>query len=315
MGARATAGASMALDFDALALDQPTLTASGTPLLLPIEAIDEDPAQPRLEFDAEALQQLADTIAQRGVRQPVSVRTHPGLPGRWMLNFGARRLRASHLAGKTAIPAFVDEAADSYDQVIENEQREGLKPLELALFVQRRMASGDRQAEIARSLGKSRAYITFVSALIDAPDWLIALYRSGKCRGIAELYELRKLHASQPHAVETWVDGRGSVSRADTQALKDHLAASRPNSEPITARPVAPTTAGTSAAVTTPRPTPDVNALLRPVLRAVHQGREVEIVLDAIPKLDGRVLIADRSDARQMEVDAAEVQLVGMVAR
>ena len=67
--------------------------------------------------------------------------------------------------------------------------------------------------------------------------------------------------------------------------------------------------------VTKPRPAPVVNASHRPVLRAVHQGREVEIVLDAIPKLDGRVLIADRSDARQMEVDAAEVQLVGMVAR
>ena len=49
----------MALDFDALALDQPMAAATGTPLLLPIEAIDEDPAQPRREFDPEALQQLA----------------------------------------------------------------------------------------------------------------------------------------------------------------------------------------------------------------------------------------------------------------
>lgn len=60
-----------------------------------------------------------------------------------MLNFGARRLRASTLAGKTEIPTFVDTTADSYDQMIENEQREGLRPFELALFVQRRLALGD----------------------------------------------------------------------------------------------------------------------------------------------------------------------------
>ncbi len=53
------------------------------------------------------------------------------------------------------IPAFVDEAADSYDQVIENEQREGLRPLELAMFVKRRIAAGESQTEIARRLGKS----------------------------------------------------------------------------------------------------------------------------------------------------------------
>ena len=72
-----------------------------------------------------------------------------------MLNFGTRRLRASRLAGKADIPAFVDETANSYDQVIENEQRAGLTPMALALFVQRRLAEGDSQAEIARRLSKS----------------------------------------------------------------------------------------------------------------------------------------------------------------
>ena len=51
-------------------------------------------------------------------------------------NFGARRLRASKLAGLTEIPAFIDTTAENHDQVIGNEQREGLKPLEIALFVQ-----------------------------------------------------------------------------------------------------------------------------------------------------------------------------------
>src|SRR5450432_2763441 len=135
---------------------------AGIPMMLPLDAIDEDPDQPRREFDEESLRGLAATIADKGVRQPVSVRPHPHDPGRWMLNFGARRLRASRLAGKETIPEFQDIAADSYAQVIENEQREGLRPLELAMFVKRELALGRSQSDIARLLGKSRTYITFV---------------------------------------------------------------------------------------------------------------------------------------------------------
>ena len=122
-------------------LSTPLTVPAGTPLHLPIDAIDEDPDQPRQDFDPDSLAELAETIRERGVRQPISVRRHPQQPDRWMLNFGARRLRASKLAGKEEIPAFVDDTADSYDQVIENEQRAGLTPLELALFVQRRLAA------------------------------------------------------------------------------------------------------------------------------------------------------------------------------
>ncbi len=95
------------------------------------------------------------------------------------------------MLGKPTIPAYVDAGADGYAQVIENEQREDLKPLELALFVQRRLALGETQAQIARGLGKSQPYVVYASALIDAPDWLMTLYRQGKCQGLTELYHLQ----------------------------------------------------------------------------------------------------------------------------
>lgn len=75
-----------------------------------------------------------------------------------------------------------------------------------------------------RTLGKSRGYLTFIGALIDPPAWLLDLYRSGLCRGISELYELRKLHESQPEAVAHWIEGRAHVSRADVQVFKERLA-------------------------------------------------------------------------------------------
>lgn len=192
----------------------------GAPLLLPLACIDEDPSQPRTEFDGEPLQQLADSIAQRGVLQAISVRRHPVQPDRWMLNFGARRLRASKLAGRMDIPATVNETATSYDQVIENEQREGLKPLELALFVRKRLALGETQAEIARQLGKSPTLITMVCAMIDPPDWLMSAYRSGQCRSIAELYELRRLNECQPERVAQAIAQGAPITRATVKAMK-----------------------------------------------------------------------------------------------
>ena len=96
------------------------------------------------------------------------------------------------------------------------------------MFVQKKLQSGARASEIARTLGKSRGYLTFIGALIDPPAWLLELYRSGRCRGISELYELRKLHESQPEAVAQWIEGRAHVSRADVQVFKERLAPAAP---------------------------------------------------------------------------------------
>jgi ParB family transcriptional regulator, chromosome partitioning protein len=215
----------MALSLDDLNLLPPAAAGeSGTPMRIPLDAIDEDPDQPRQEFDDGSLAELAETIRTRGVRQPVSVRPHPTQTGRWMLNFGARRLRASRLAGTADIPAFVDHTANSLDQFIENEQRKGLTPLEIALFVQRALNRGESQADIARTIGKSRQYVTLATALIDPPDWLMTAYRDGRCRGLTELYELRKLAAEHPQYVEAWAIDRGAITRELVMALRADLA-------------------------------------------------------------------------------------------
>jgi ParB family chromosome partitioning protein len=212
------------LDLDSLDL-LGTAPAAGRPIWIALASIDEDPLQPRREFDAEALRQLAATIARVGVRQPVSVRVHPTQVGRYVLNFGARRLRASKLAGKASIPAFVDDLLDTYDQVIENEQREPLTPMELAIFVQRQLQAGQSRLEIASAMGKSPQYVTYATALIDAPDWLTALYRSGRCRGMLELHELRRLHERHPASVDAWLAKGEAITRAALQRLKSGVAA------------------------------------------------------------------------------------------
>jgi ParB family chromosome partitioning protein len=307
----------------------------GAPLQLSIASIDEDPDQPRTEFDAEALQELAQTIAARGVRQPVSVRPHPTQPGRWMLNFGARRLRASRLAGKAEIPAFVDGSLDSYDQVIENEQRAALRPLELALFVQRRMAMGESQAEIARGMGKSRGYLTFVNAMVDPPDWLMDLYRSGRCRGLMELYELRRLHKTNGPRLLHWLATQSHVGRAEVQAYKLQASgdaqtpatpgasnvppmavagATVPASTEATLRPVVVPlrpVGGSPAADRSPKPSGAPTGAIR--LWARHGRDEVTIDVTAVPEIPGQVFVRVKGAAgtgQRIAMDAGSLVLL-----
>lgn len=219
----------MRFDLDSLGPDPlapaSQVAAEGKPAQLPIECVEEDPDQPRTEFGDEAFKDLCESIAARGVITPLSVRVHPATPGRWIINHGARRWRASRHVGKATVPAFIDEPADDYEQVIENEQREPLSAMDLALFIKRRLAMGENQSEIARSLHKSRQYVLVASALIDAPEWLEALYREGRCRGRNELHELRKLAADHRDQVMAWAQGQPVIARDAIQRLKESLAA------------------------------------------------------------------------------------------
>lgn len=104
-------------------------------LELDLSLIDEDPNQPRTEFDPVTLQELSDTIRLRGVKTPISVHPHPQIEGRFIINHGARRFRASILAKKKTIPAFIDTDYSKVDQMIENLQRDALTPREIADFI------------------------------------------------------------------------------------------------------------------------------------------------------------------------------------
>ena len=321
---------------DLAALDEPmpqppgfAKRDDGEPLMLPIASIDEDPGQPRREFDADALRELAETIRKRGVLQPISVRPNAAQPERWMLNFGARRLRAAKLAEQTHIAAFIDTSIDSYDQVIENEQREGLKPLDFALFVERRLALNETQTQIARRLGKSQSYVASASALIDAPDWLMALYRQGRCQGLTELSLLRRLQTQAPDAVMVWLAQQDIVTRASLQGLKLMLSepALAPTSESTPARTsTPPTNACDSTPALRPASTPQTIDVKAPPMSSPPSARRllaywreqlVEVVTHSAPAMSGALYVKTWPTANDAvrEVMAAELKLVGFSDR
>lgn len=245
----------MALDLSALnagpSLGANTLSApatpvsDGKPLQLALTDIEEDPNQPRKEFTEEKMAEMEASIRLRGVRQPVSVRTHPDKPGKWLLNFGARRYRGSVRAGMTVIPAFIDETSDDFDQVIENEARDDLKPMELAIFIRDKIEnSGLKKAEVARRLARPASTITELLALVDAPASIEAIYRSGRCTSPKTLYELRSLHDKFPAEVEAWCEGDAEVTRKSVLELGDRLKG--------TTRVVSTKGKGDAASATTP---------------------------------------------------------------
>lgn len=296
------------LALELLSAPDASTLATGAPLLLALDSIDEDQDQPRRDFAPGPLDELAQTIAARGVRTPISVRPHPTCPGRWMLNAGARRVRASRLAGKLEIPAFVDLAFDSYDQVIENEQREALQPIELAYFVARELASGRTRAEVAQRLGKSGAYITYVCALIDPPDWLLAAYRSGRCRGVKELYDLRRLHEQNPQDVGRWLDEHETLTRHRITQLRRTVvpaALARAKAEaPEAVRPAARTTRGADGhhPPQVQRSKISATAPTRLCIVAMHGASLVDVRLDSLPPEAEHVFVSSRRDGSFVSV-------------
>ena len=137
-----------------------------------INDLEPNRTQPRQSFDDGAMTELADSIAQHGVLQPILVR--PLLSGGYQIVAGERRWRASRMAGLTTVPAVIRDLTDSEVMqlaLIENLQREDLKPLEEANGYKMLMDNFEfTQEEIAKTVGKSRPAITNALRLLNLPE-------------------------------------------------------------------------------------------------------------------------------------------------
>ena len=135
-----------------------------------ISLIDPNPNQPRREFDQDALQELANSIRELGIIQPITLRK---VANRYQIIAGERRWRASQLAGLQKIPAYIVDVEDQGVMemaLVENIQREDLNAIELALAYQHLAeASGMTQAKISERVGKSRAAVTNYLRLLKLP--------------------------------------------------------------------------------------------------------------------------------------------------
>jgi ParB family chromosome partitioning protein len=158
----------------------------GTPdvIFVPVEDIRPNPNQPRRDFDKAALQELAESIRESGVLQPILLRALTGEPSRYELVAGERRWRASQLAGKADIPAIVRDMTDDQSlaiALVENLQREDLNPIEEAVGMgQLQERFGLTQEDLAKRLGKSRPALANTLRLLQLPEPMQDDIRGGR---------------------------------------------------------------------------------------------------------------------------------------
>jgi len=182
-------------------------------LFVPIENIEANPYQPRKEFDTAELNDLAESIRQKGIIQAITVRRKDD--GNYELISGERRLRASKLAGIDKIPAFVLDISSKEDllelALIENIQRANLNAIEVAEGYKRLIDECSlKQDEVAQKVGKSRSAVANTLRLLTLPDEIKQSVKKG---------EISEGHARSILALDSEIDQLLLWKRITTENL------------------------------------------------------------------------------------------------
>ena len=288
----------------------------GRPLALPLEHIDEDPLQPRSAenpgFTAHSLAELAASIRLRGIKTPISVRHHPDQPGRYIINHGARRYRASRLAQLPTIPGFIDDDYSETDQMVENLQRNELTAREIANYIGRELSKGLKRGQIASNISKSAAFVTQHAALLDLPEPVALAFNEGRVRDVTTVNELVTAYKSHPGEVAAWLrEDEPEITRSAVKLLRAFLGAKFGEEDEITHgtgdATVVPSAAGPPASAQATLATPAGASRWRCtgiLVRHGHGQGEGVLVLGRRPGGEGLAWLR-RADGVEVEVALA----------
>ena len=194
----------------------PGQTEVGCAATIALDLIDEDVNQPRKNFNAETLRELAESIREVGLQSPVIVQPKPD--GRYLLLQGGRRFRACKLLGLAEISALFTEKKDAYAQMVENLQRDDLTPMEIANFVGGELSRGVKQTDIATRLGKSKVWVSKHAKLAEAPDLVVRAVADGKLPSVDGIYEVVTHLENVPadrERIESWLGAAQSLTRIE----------------------------------------------------------------------------------------------------
>jgi ParB family chromosome partitioning protein len=236
----------LGMGLSALLGDQPVQATSSVPRTLPVEALEPGPFQPRGPIDPSGLAELAASIREHGVLQPILVRPKPGAPGSYQIIGGERRWRASQLAQKHEVPVVIhdlDDRAAMAASLVENLQREDLNALEEAQGYRRLTDEyGLTQEHLGRAVGKSRSHVANTLRLLGLPARVREMLGRGSLSAgharalltapdpvkLAEQVVTRGLNVRQTEALAASAERQrpgGKAEDADTRALENDLTA------------------------------------------------------------------------------------------
>lgn len=304
---------------DAFSALNAALDAGGdTVVVLPLGAVVEDPNNPRSVFDEAELAALAQTIREKGVLQPITVRP-PGPDGRHVIRFGARRFRAAQLAGVGEIRALVqggDDGEESLliEQLIENDQREPLNTADLARAVEKLLALKLNQSEIARRLGRPRDQIALLASVRTMPRELTVI---ASAVGVRTLFELNAAWKADPPRVRSWLADRdpATITQSEARRLADRPPPRRLVRNPVdgsvegVGAPPPPDAPQRTRATARKTPAPAPRPHLAPEIEVETQEGAGVLVLDGVRRATDRVRVR-LTDGRVVTVAAPDVRLV-----
>lgn len=303
----------------------PVATSGGGPLMIDIDLIDEDPEQPRTKdnpgFAAESIAELAASFGPNGPKSPISLRINPALPGRYLINHGARRTRAGRVKRLAKLPAFIDNDYSEVDQVIENLQRDNLTPREIADWIGRELARGMKKGEIARAVGKSAAFVSQHANLLNLPDVVAVAFNSGRTNDVTVVNELVTAYKKNPIEVAAWLDDeRREITRGGVKLLREFLdekgVSSPERRDPNKASDVS-SPSGMDAASAGKRTTrtsdTDLLKLKKTAVMVEHHGQSARLLLTRRPSKAGYAWIKLETDGIELEASVDQLKLVAVL--
>jgi len=197
--------------------------------MVPVEKIEPNPEQPRRRFAPEALDELAASIREKGVIQPLIVRESPRNAGNFEIVAGERRWRAAQMAQQHEVPVVVRDFDDTEVlevAIIENIQRADLNPVEEALGYRQLMDRfGHTQEKLGESLGKSRSHIANLMRLLQLPEAVLDFLREGK---ISAGHARALITTDDPEALAKQVISRDLSVRQTEKLAKGPVAKAAP---------------------------------------------------------------------------------------
>ncbi|MEM9010111.1 MAG: ParB/RepB/Spo0J family partition protein [Pseudomonadota bacterium] len=206
--------------------------ASSADRTVPITRLHPNPDQPRRHFAEDALEDLARSIREKGIVQPLIVRPDPGTAGDYQIVAGERRWRAAQRAQMHDVPVIVrdlDDEAVLEIAIVENIQRADLNPIEEAQgYQQLKERFGHTQDRLATALGKSRSHIANLLRLLTLPETVLDQVREGR---LTAGHARALVTASDPEALARQVVQRG-LSVRQTEALAKRDGGNRPTHMP-----------------------------------------------------------------------------------
>jgi ParB family chromosome partitioning protein len=252
--------------------------------LLDPELVYPDPENVRSEIDPAKIDEMAETIKERGQLQPITVAPKDA-DGRYRIMYGERRWRACQKLG-VQVRAIVSKTDDveqvRIDQFIENDQREDLSTADMIRFVTGQVANGRSLAELARATGRNRTLLTRYQGLAKAPDYIAALFADISMRSAVALVQAAKTDdaATRAFIVNTAAEDM-TVLACERFAREVGAKKSAPKPDPAPAPSVetsAPIESDREPSVESPAPAPTTDAI---------RDEEADRALDETPVPEG----------------------------